>query len=219
MATNKRPLSLGELRTYWQLIGSVPGLRGRCLRLHLLTGGQRIEQLVRLRWADVREDAITIYDAKGRPGQGPRTHTVPLLPAAARELHGVERIGEFVFSTRKGVKAISGTTLSGWAGQVVGDAIDNFQLKRVRSGVETLLAANRVSREIRGHLQSHGLTGVQARHYDGHDYMVEKRDALTILSEAITAVSGEAGRRQSVRKAVRRMLNGARNRVVVEGGH
>ena len=35
---------------------------------------------------------------------------------------------------------------------------------------------------MRGHLQSHGLTGVQARHYDGHDYMREKRSALDILS-------------------------------------
>jgi integrase len=56
----------------------LPALRGRCLRLPLLTGGQRIEQLVRLRWADVRADSITLYDIKGRPGQGARTHTVPI---------------------------------------------------------------------------------------------------------------------------------------------
>ena len=30
-------------------------------------------------------------------------------------------------------------------------------------------------------LKSHGLTGVQARHYDGHDYMPEKRMALEVL--------------------------------------
>ena len=64
---------------------------------------------------------------------------------------------------------------------MVGDAIEDFQLKRIRSGVETLLAANGVSREVRGHLQSHGLTGVQARHYDGHDYMPEKRQAIEVL--------------------------------------
>jgi hypothetical protein len=40
------------------------------------------------------------------------------------------------------------------------------------------LAAQGVSREVQGHLQSHGLTGVQARHYDGHDYMREKCRAL-----------------------------------------
>lgn len=183
---DKRPLTADELRTYWRLIEKLPGLRGKFLRLHLLTGGQRIEQLVRLRWADVRADSITIYDTKGRPGQGARTHTVPIIKGAARDLQTFDRAGDHVFSTTKGVKAISGTTLSGWAAQVVGDAIDGFQLKRVRSGVETLLAANRISREIRGHVQSHGLTGIQARHYDGHDYMLEKRQALDVLARELT---------------------------------
>jgi len=30
-------------------------------------------------------------------------------------------------------------------------------------------------------VQSHGIVGVQARHYDGHDYMAEKRQALETL--------------------------------------
>jgi hypothetical protein len=55
------------------------------------------------------------------------------------------------------------------------------RIQRVRSGVETLLAAHGISRKVRGHLQSHGIGGVQARHYDGHDYMREKHDALTLL--------------------------------------
>lgn len=186
---DKRPLTTDELRLYWQLLEAVPGLRGRCLRMHLLTGGQRIEQLVRLRWADVRTDSITIYDTKGRPGQGARTHTVPIVKAAARDLQSFERTGDHVFSTTRGVKPISGTTLSGWAAQVVGDAIEGFQVKRVRSGVETLLAANRISREIRGHVQSHGLTGIQARHYDGHDYMQEKRHALDVLARELSKVA------------------------------
>ena len=155
---DKRPLTADELRAYWRLIEKLPDLRGRCLRLHLLTGGQRIEQLVRLRWTDVRADSITIYDTKGRPGQGARMHMVPIIKAARRDLQAFEHTGDHVFSTTKGVKSISGTTLSGWAAQVVGDAIEGFQLKRVRSGVETLLAANRISREIRGHVQSHGPT-------------------------------------------------------------
>ena len=134
----------------------------------------------------MRADSITIYDTKGRPGRGARTHTVPIVKGALRDMQSFERVGEHVFSTTKGVKPISGTTLSGWASQVVGDAIDGFQLKRVRSGVETLLAANRISREIRGHVQSHGLTGIQSRHYDGHDYMPEKREALDVLARELT---------------------------------
>jgi integrase len=121
---DKRPLSTEELRNYWHKIEKLPGLRGRCLRLHLLTGGQRIEQLVRLRWADVRADSITLYDTKGRPGQGARTHTVPIIKAAVRDLQAFERTGDHVISTTQGVKPISGTTLSGWAAQAVGQTIE-----------------------------------------------------------------------------------------------
>ena len=134
----------------------------------------------------MRADSITIYDTKGRPGPGARMHMVPIIKAAMRDLQALEHTGDHVFSTTKGVKSISGTTLSGWAAQVVGDAIKGFQLKRVRSGVEALLAANRISREIRGHVQSHGLTDIQARHYDGHDYMLEKRQALELLARELT---------------------------------
>ena len=131
------------------------------------------------------DDALTIFDGKGRPGQGPRPHQIPLLPDARNDLATLKRVGEFAISTTAGKKPISVRTLAGWAHVLVGEAIDGFQLKRIRSGVETLLAANGVSREVRGHLQSHGLTGVQARHYDGHDYMPEKRLALNILSREL----------------------------------
>ena len=92
--------------------------------------------------------------------------------------------GEYAISTTAGKKPISVRTLAGWAQDIVGDSIEGFQLKRIRSGLETLLVAQGVRREVRGHLQSHGLTGVQARHYDGHDYMREKGRALeTLLGE------------------------------------
>jgi intergrase/recombinase len=75
---------------------------------------------------------------------------------------------------------IAATTLSKWATQAA-KSIANFQTKRIRSGVETLLASAKISSEIRGRLQSHGISGVQARHYDGYDYMDEKRHAQTVL--------------------------------------
>lgn len=178
---DKRPFSRADLQSYWKLIADRPGPEAAALRLHLLTGGQRIEQFVRLKWTDVGEDALTIFDGKGRPSQGPRPHQIPLVKLACLDLSLFKREGEFAISTTAGRKAISARTLTGWAHAIVGDSIEGFQLKRIRSGVETLLAANGVSREVRGHLQSHGLTGVQARHYDGHDYMTEKRAALEIL--------------------------------------
>jgi integrase len=174
-----------DLRAYWAFIKRIDGPRGAFLRLHLLTGGQRVQQLIRLRWLDVTADAITIYDGKGRPGRPARAHVVPLLAKAAAALREFPRAGEFVITTSGGRLPIEPSTASNWAHQTVAEAIPGFQLKRVRSGVETLLASQGVSREIRGHLQSHGLTGVQYRHYDGHDYLPEKRRALEFLFEAI----------------------------------
>ena len=184
---DKRPFSKAELQAYWKLIADRPGPEAAALRLHLLTGGQRVEQFVRLKWAHVGDEALTIFDGKGRPGQGPRPHQIPLVKLARADLAQLKRQGEFAISTTAGKQPISVRTLAGWARDVVGDTIDGFQLKRIRSGVETLLAAAGVGREIRGHLQSHGLTGVQARHYDGHDYMPEKHSALDILSREIQA--------------------------------
>jgi len=194
---DKRPFSKADLRAYWQLIEDRPGPEAAALRLHVLSGGQRIEQFVRLRWADVADDALTIFDGKGRPGQGPRPHQIPLLDESRAALSVLKREGEFAISTTAGKKAISVRTMAGWAHAFVGDSIESFQLKRIRSGVETLLAANGVSREVRGHLQSHGLTGVQARHYDGHDYMQEKRAALEVILREVCAAQDASRRHQA----------------------
>lgn len=182
---DKRPLTAAELRTYWHAIKAAPGFRGAVLRLHLLTGGQRIEQLVNLQTDDVGGEAITLHDGKGRPGKPPRPHTVPLTPLAAAALLECKPRGKFALST-DGETHLSAITLSAWAVEAA-VTIPDFQTKRIRSGVETLLASVGVPSEIRGRLQSHGISGVQARHYDGHDYMREKRDALEKLERALKA--------------------------------
>ena len=82
-------------------------------------------------------------------------------------------------STEQGKTHLAATTLSAWA--VEANAQPDFQTKQLRSGVETLLASARISSDIRGRLQSHGISGVQSRHYDGYDYMDEKRQALETL--------------------------------------
>jgi len=47
----------------------------------------------------------------------------------------------------------------------------------------------RVSQEIRGHLLSHGVTGVQAASYDGHDNASQKLEALETLQRFLTETS------------------------------
>lgn len=194
--TDKRPLNADEMRIYWRLIRDAQGFKPAVLRLHLLTGSQRIAQLVRLKTNDIQEHDITIHDGKGRPGQNARPHTIPLTKTAAEALADCNPpadSGLFAITTDGGKTHLAATTLTKWAKEVVGDKIEDFSAKRLRSGVETMLSKAKVSKEIRGHLQSHGIAGVQARHYDGNEYMDEKREALQTLYrllESSDAVSG-----------------------------
>lgn len=183
---DKNPLSADELRSYWHSIKAMPGFIGAVLRLHLLTGGQRIEQLVNLKTANVTDNAFTLHDGKGRPGKEARPHTVPLIPLAAAAMLELKPQGTYALSTDNGEKHLSAITMSHWAGDAA-VGIADFQTKRIRSGVETLLASAHISTEIRGRLQSHGISGVQARHYDGYSYLDEKRHALETLFNLLDA--------------------------------
>jgi len=181
---DKNPLTVDDMRTYWQAIKPMPGFIGAVLRLHLLTGGQRIEQLCSLLTANVSTDMVILFDGKGRPGKPPRPHAVPLIDAAGAALREINPSGAYAISTDGGKSHLSAITLSHWAVAAGADIVD-FRTKRLRSGVETLLAKAKIQADHRGRLQSHGISGVQARHYDGHDYMDEKRHALETLFDVL----------------------------------
>ena len=177
---DKKPLSKNELKHYWQCIKNLDGQTGALLRLHLLSGAPRIEQLVRLKNVDIHPDHYILFDNKGRSGKSSRPHVLPLTSQTVQDLKALTTSGIYALSTDNGKTHIAATTLSKWATQAA-KSIANFQAKRIRSGVETLLASAKISPDIRGRLQSHGISGVQARHYDGYDYMDEKRHAQTVL--------------------------------------
>ena len=81
---------------------------------------------------------------------------------------------EFLF-TSDGKRPVSIDTLSSAVTQISGGA---YQLRDLRRTSETMLAALGISKDLRAQIQSHGLGGVQDRHYDRHDYMPEKCRAL-----------------------------------------
>jgi hypothetical protein len=191
-------LSVAELRAYWQRLRAMPGPDGALLRLHLLTGAQRVEQLVRADFRALDRDAnlLTLSDPKGRR-DSPRAHVVPLLPEA------VEAIG--LMNDRPGPKnpfvvtLDQGRTPASYSAVYLrvcavaaamaeaGECRERFTPGALRSAVETQTAAAGVSRETRAHLQSHGLGGVQTRHYDRHDYLLEKNAALRVFRDLLGA--------------------------------
>jgi len=193
----QRALSLVEVRAYWARIATLPAPAGPLLRFHLLTGGQRIEQLGRLQERDLDPDARSVFlrDPKGRR-KTPRLHEVPLLEEASEALSAMapKRAGPYLFTTNHGEGGATHSSVRNALQGVVAVMLAKgelpggpFTLGDLRRTVETRLAAEGVSMDVRAQLQSHGLGGVQARHYDRHDYLSEKRAALETLRRLLTA--------------------------------
>lgn len=210
--TKTRVLSITELQTYWQHIKNLNTPAGALLRFHLLTGAQRIEQLRRasLEHYDPDTQTLTLYDPKGRRHQ-PRLHTIPILSQAQQAMQDMcsahhnnpynnqgNQQAPYIWSVTQGQYGACNSTASKALKQVIqeirtkeaknsegGSFLTDFTLGDLRRTVETRLAAAGVSRETRAQLQSHGLSGVQVRHYDRHDYLQEKRQALEILYQLL----------------------------------
>jgi hypothetical protein len=191
----ERALSVAELRAYWTAISALPDPSGALLRAHLLTGGQRCAQLARCTVASVDHDAnaLLLLDTKGRRSEA-RRHWVPLLPEVLADFARMRETnaGDALFTLSYGAKPATHSSIGLKVREVAaamikaGTATEPFTVGDLRRTVETRLSALGVPLEVRAHLQSHGLGGVQARHYDRHDYMAEKRAALEQLRNLVT---------------------------------
>jgi hypothetical protein len=191
-SADKNPLKLGELRTYWKLLKRVPAPIGPALRLHVICGGQRVAQLARLRAPDdIDTRTLRLIELKGKRSE-PRIHLLPLTPMIRAELAQLPAKG-FILSSDGGETPMHPTSLSAWARDIaLNGKLPGFQLKRVRSGIETALGTARISPSDRGQLQSHGISGVQATHYDAYQYLPEKRKALATLGRLLERPSRKA---------------------------
>jgi len=192
-----RNLTPKELRSYWCYIAAKRDNVGAALRFHLLTGAQRIRQLSRARLenVDFERGTLMLYDSKGRRAHA-APHLVPLTGPALDALRDMaaERMGDYIFTLTYGRSGIGDGDLSRKLRDVAGEMekaghLEHglFTLADLRRTVETQLAAARVPRELRGQLQSHGRGGIQARHYDRHDYLDEKRETLELLYQLVAA--------------------------------
>lgn len=180
----QRALSHAELAEYIRQLETLPDSDTKdVLRLALWLGGQRITQLI---WGVLGHDTfgkstIILTDPKGKRTQ-PRRNVLPL---SGRALEIVIARGNRLFDpasaaivenrldhASRTVAKISRNMLEG------GTATESFKLSDIRRTVETHMAARGVSKDMRAQLQSHGLSGVQDRHYDRHDYMAEKQQVL-----------------------------------------
>lgn len=194
----KWALSEGQLRAYWQRINALPDPDGALLRFHLLTGGQRAEQLSRLTRGDHDADreTVTLRDTKGRRRVA-HDHVVPLIPDATAALETMRGTGDYLFTVTNGLTPAGYHGLQHRMRAVAEAMVEAGEVDRlftpgtIRKSVESRLQAKGVSREVRGYLLSHGLGGVQARHYEAHEYDNEKREALEKLRALLEPKKGK----------------------------
>jgi len=163
-------------------------MQGKILHVAILAGGQRIAQLIRAKVCDFDLDTHTLrlLDTKGKRSQA-REHLVPVGPRAAtiiRELISQRKDSDsLIFSLHvqsvglrvtKITKAMGGTP---------------FDLRDIRRTVETQLASMGISKDTRAQLLSHGISGVQAAHYDRYEYINEKRNALLAWEQRLEDIT------------------------------
>jgi integrase len=182
-----RALSVKEFQAYWHHIGGLPEPAKSLLQMHVLTGGQRQAQLARVTLADIDFDSrtMTVMDNKGRRSE-PRRHVVPLLPDVLDSIKLITA-GPYIFSCDGGKNPIGSNYLWYQAKTICtkmeqAGELENgkFTAGTIRATIETRLTAKpyKVSFDVLAHLLSHGMGGVQARHYQKYDFLDEKREAL-----------------------------------------
>lgn len=194
---NDRALTIAELQAYWKRVKALEEPRRSLAMLHLLTGGQRMKQLSRVTLADIDRDSMVMVmqDIKGRRSAA-RVYGVPLLPQALECIDNITGGGTFVFSANGGLSPINTNYLSSIAKRVCDDMAKAGELtgspftgKHIRSSVETRLMGKpyRVSSDVFKRLLSHGMGGVQEKHYQHDSFHDEQLEALEMLWRMLEA--------------------------------
>ena len=183
----ERTLNEAEMSAFLVALEKQSGTARDAVLLTLYLGGQRTAQLVRLKPGDVDLAAreLTLYDPKGSR-QNPRVHKLPLTDRAAQIIERLQETNgekDYLITLKRKVHVRTETlsaVVTDISAAMVKDksAREPFELRDLRRTCETMMARMGISKDVRAHILSHGLGGVQARHYDMHDYADEKRNAL-----------------------------------------
>lgn len=197
----KRKLSDDEMAAFLRRLEAVPhSVKKDALSVCFMLGGQRPAQLLRARPAsvDLSGQTLTLLDGKGSRDE-PREHIVPLTKkplAILRRLLEELPDGAPVLFTNDGKRALRPETVSELVTEISAAMVkakesrEPFELRDIRRTCETMLAGLEVSSDVRAMILSHGLGGVQKKHYDFHSYALEMRAALEKWATRLNSLAG-----------------------------
>lgn len=193
-ARGERTLTADEVKAYLSAI-SEDDLSSQALRLALLAGGQRMAQLLRAKVTDYdpQTKTLRLLDGKGTR-LTPREHFLPLATKGAALVESLVKRAEKLKTTQlfssTGTKQLSVNMPGIRCAEIRVDMeCEPFNLRDIRRTCETMLASLGVSRDTRAQLLSHGISGVQAAHYDRYEYAKEKRAALVAWEQRLDDIA------------------------------
>ena len=195
----ERTLSSNELGELMRQLDASGTPAAKAITLSIRLGGQRITQLLAAKSTDYdcEDKILMLKDSKGRRAH-PRLHLLPIVGVVeplileALESPHLKRQGLYsgltMETASKLVREISKKQEA--------EGAEPYGWRDLRRTCETMLAKMGISKDLRAQIQSHGLSGIQDKHYDKHDYINEKRAALTAWNVRLDEL--KSGRKQPV---------------------
>ena len=178
-----RTLTTDELTALWGAIEELPQVPRAYFRVVLLTGARRNE--VRgMAWPELDLDE-GLWRLPAERNKSGRPFDIPLSLPVVETLRALPRIGPMVF-TLNGKRPMAVQKL---IERVRSDAgLLDVRLHDLRRTLRTGLAELGVSFEVAERVLNHAMPGLQAV-YNRHNYMAEKRTALTLWAERVLSLA------------------------------
>lgn len=192
-APRDRWLDMDEVKRVWEAIGLAGYPFGHFVKVLLLTGQRRTE-VATMRWADIDFEAAT-WTLRAGATKAEREHLVPLSPPVIEVLKSIPRMGDYAFTTdgktHIGNFAKGKLRLDAFIG-AESEPLAPWTLHDLRRTASSHMARLGLSKEIRGRVLNHAVSGVTDRHYTPFDFAPEKRSALDRwAAEVVRAVNGK----------------------------
>lgn len=171
-----RVLNDAEIAAVWNATFHIPAPFGQMYRMYLLTG-QRRGEVATMRWTDISDEVWVIPREIVKKD---RAHAVPLTSIACETLSQLPcfRADGFVFTTTGGDKPSSNFNKTKRELDRI-SGVTNWTIHDLRRTVRSKLAELRVPREVARKILNHE-DGKVDRIYNRHEYLAEKREALTL---------------------------------------
>lgn len=185
-----------EIKIIWEELPNVSLVTSWAVKLALTTG-QRLGEIIRIRWVDIDfEDRLILIPAT--VSKNKIEHIVPLDSLSWTVIEEMKEITgdyEHLFpSSHKGMMKDGSHIVNTTISKVIREysnrhkKVRKFIARDIRRTVKTIMGKAGIDKAIRDRIQNHSLQDVSSKHYDRYDYLPEKRQALKVWNDYLDLI-------------------------------